>query len=78
MGPEEATTTEELQYLMKEIGREMGDNLPKDLGFLVLVYHKSDGAVAWTGRVEGNEQMAKARQIVRDWLDRADRMISHA
>ena len=73
----EPTKTEEIQYIVKEVSREFKENLPQDLGFLVLIYHQNDGAVGWTAR-EGNEAMVKARSVVRDWLDRADRMVTHA
>lgn len=73
---QEPTTTQELQYLIREIAREMGANLPDDLDFLILIFHKGDGAVGWAKRELKEPNMAKVRSVVRDWLDRADKMVN--
>jgi hypothetical protein len=73
---QETTSAQELQYLIREIAREMNDNLPGDLTFLVVVCHKGDGQVGWSTRqTSDGMNMAKIRAVMRDWLDRADKMV---
>lgn len=70
------TPTHELQYLVREIAREMNENLPEDLTFLLLVFHKGDGAVGWAKR-DSDDRMDKIRGVVRDWLERAEKMVTN-
>lgn len=74
---QETTTTQELQYLIRQITKEFDDNMPADLGFVMLVYHKGDGAVGWSIRDKDDTAMGKARSIVRAWLERAEKMVTH-
>jgi len=68
------TSSQELQHLMREITLSMNENLPEDLGFIIILFHKGDGEVAWGKRGE----MSKVRETLRSWLDRADRMVTDA
>jgi hypothetical protein len=75
---QDTTDVLELQYLIKEIAREMNENLPLDLGFMLLVFHKNDGATGWATREGPDLNMDKVRSVVRDWLMRGENRIVDA
>jgi hypothetical protein len=68
------TDTLELQYLIREIAREMNANLPDDLSFVLMIFHKGDGAVGWATREDEHKNPEKIRRVVRDWLERSEKM----
>lgn len=62
------TSADELAYNAQNIGDLLKNHVPEDVGFAFFIFHRNDGAVAYST----NTEFGKLARILRDFMERAD------